>query len=447
MTKCFILISSNATKKKLTSFFETNNIEFLTLSENELTEISADDLSSNALFIDTENLIKYSDQLKEKQSVFNTVLLQNISDVAVNKKHSKLCELIINLPLSKTKLQKTYNFINKFNTLNLNTKNIDSFDFGEYFLEGTSQTLGKFKQDLKNISSSHDNIFITGGLGTEKIRILNHIVENVRDKNEKIVYFRCKQIMKSDSPEKVIKRIFKSLSNKLEFNELLVIYQPYHLDENAQDILYSLLTANSNIQSITVSQFESEILVNQFNLNKELVDYCSNVKIDIPVLVNRKHDIPHIVDYLTERLITIYGCQDIKFSTTALITLQSYEWPGNYTELRNIIESLLINAVENQMDIIESKDLPSDLFIVNQASLNPSVNYDIMSKDLKEARSIFEKQYIEAQIRRFGGNVSHTANFIGMERTALHRKLSFLGIMSDDLRSSIKGYKRSSNNS
>ncbi len=389
MTKCFILINSNVTKKKLSSFFEKNNIEFLTLSENDLENISINDQSSNALFIDTENLIKYDDYIKENKSFFNIVLLQNASDLALTKKHAKICELIINLPLSKTKLQKTYNFINKFNTLNLNKKNINSFDFGEYFLEGTSQTLGKFKQELKNISNSNNNIFITGAIGTEKIRILNHIVENVRTKNEKIIFLKCKQIIENESPEKLITNIFENLSDKSEFDELLVIYQPYHLDQNAQDLLLSLINKKKNIQLVTVSQFDPDELINKFNFNKDLVSYFTDTKITIPILANRKHDIPHIVDFLFERLISIYGCQDIKFSTTALITLQSYEWPGNYSELRNVIESLLINAIENQIDIIESKDLPSDLFIVNYASVNPSVNYDIMSKDLKEARSIF----------------------------------------------------------
>jgi transcriptional regulator of acetoin/glycerol metabolism len=448
MTKCYILINSTTTKKKLTSFFENNKIEFATICDSNLEQLNIEDVSNAALFIDSENLIKIAEFYNFQKTNFqSTILIQNISDNITTKKHTKLCELIINPPLSKVKLEKTYDFINKYNILEINNKNVDSFDYGEYFLQGTSQILGNFNTELKNIAKTQDNIFLEGSLGTEKIRVLNHIVENVRAKSEKIVYLRCKQVMKSDAPKKVINTILKSLSNNSEFNELLVIYQPYHLDEEAQNILLSLLTEKQNIQSITVSQYSPDVLINEFNFKKDLIALLTNQTIKIPVLVNRKHDIPHIVDYLTERLISIYGCQDIKFSTTALITLQSYEWPGNYTELRNIIESLLINAVENQMDIIESKDLPSDLFIVNQASLNPSVNYDIMSKDLKEARSIFEKQYIEAQIRRFGGNVSHTANFIGMERTALHRKLSYLGIMSDDLRSSIKGYKRSSSNS
>ena len=448
MTKCYISIDNNSIRTKLTSFFDGNNINFLVLGADDISTLSDEDLAHNALFIDSKNLERSSQYINDtKAPLLHTILLQTSAEPTPSRKYTNICDLILNLPLNKAKLQKTYNFINKYNTLNFNSKTMDSFDYGDYLLEGTSQILNGFKQDLKNLSKSPKNIFITGGLGTEKIRVLNYIVDDTRSKNTKLLYCRCKQIMNSENPKQEMDKVFKKLNYTNYSDDLVIIYQPYHLDKEMQDYLYSLLIEKDKIQYITLSQYSDSSLLFEFNYDKKLISLLSESTLDIPILANRKHDIPHIVDYLSKRLISIYGCQDIKLSTTALITLQSYEWPGNYRELLNIIESLVINAVENQINIIESKDLPSDLFIVNQASLNPSVNYDIMSKDLKEARSIFERQYIEAQIRRFGGNVSHTASFIGMERTALHRKLAFLGILSDDLRSSIKGYRRSSNNS
>ncbi|MBL6785441.1 MAG: hypothetical protein ISQ32_03980 [Rickettsiales bacterium] len=447
MTKCYILIDNTSVKNKLVNFFESNDIDFQQLKTEELESFNESDFSHNALFIDSENLDQFVNLSNNKSNpLLRIILLQNNSDKTISKKLTNSCDLIINLPLNKAKLSKTYNFINEFNTLNFNNENINTFDYGNYLLEGTSQTLNNFKQELKLTSKSSENIFISGGIGTEKLRILNFIIENIRNKNEKVTYCRCKQIVSCENPKLELQNLFKRLKNTSTNNSLVIIYQPYHLDAELQTELKTLLEENKNIQYFTVSQFTEEALISEYNFDNNIIDFLSQNSIKIPSLTKRKHDIPHIVDFLNKRLISIYGCQDIKFSTTALITLQSYEWPGNYIELRNIIESLVINAVENQIETIESKDLPSDLFIVNQASINPSVNHDIMSKDLKEARSIFEKQYIEAQIRRFGGNVSHTANFIGMERTALHRKLSYLGIMSDDLRSSIKGYRRSSNN-
>jgi DNA-binding NtrC family response regulator len=446
MTKCYILIDNSSIKKKFVNFFNGNDINYSLLTNNDIDNIAYEDLSHHALFIDSVNLAKYSDNFSETNApLLHTILIQNTTDNALSKKQTNICDLILNLPLNQAKLARIYNFVNKFNTLDLNAKNIDTFDYGYYFLEGTSQVLNSFKKDLKSIAKSDNNICITGSLGTEKVRVLNYIIDNVRAKGEKLFYCRCQQIMDSDNPKTELTNIFKKLTANITSGSLAVIFQPYHLDEELQEYLYSLLSENSEIQYITISQYSTSSLSFEFNFHKGLLSLLSESTLEVPVLSNRKHDIPHIVDYLKKRLISIYGCQEIKFSTTALITLQSCEWLGNYIELRNIIESLIINAVENQIDTIESKDLPSDLFIVNQDSLNPSVNYDIMSKDLKEARSIFERQYIEAQIRRFGGNVSHTANFIGMERTALHRKLAFLGILSDDVRSSIKGYRRSSN--
>ena len=107
--------------------------------------------------------------------------------------------------------------------------------------------------------------------------------------------------------------------------------------------------------------------------------------------------------------------------------LQSYHWPGNVRQLRNMMEWLLIMTADGK-DTIRAEQLPPEILTSNPVLARPETNPDIMSMALREARELFEKQYLAAQIERFGGNISKTSSFVGMERSALHRKLKMLGI-------------------
>src|SRR5262249_1817080 len=116
----------------------------------------------------------------------------------------------------------------------------------------------------------------------------------------------------------------------------------------------------------------------------------------------------------------------------ALTVLQSYNWPGNVRQLRNVMEWLIIMAKSDSNGAIGADSLPPELIDSNITVMRPELSTDIMSMPLREARETFEKQYLAAQINRFGGNISKTSNFVGMERSALHRKLKMLGIGNDE---------------
>jgi two-component system nitrogen regulation response regulator NtrX len=116
-----------------------------------------------------------------------------------------------------------------------------------------------------------------------------------------------------------------------------------------------------------------------------------------------------------------------ELSEEATAMLQSYHWPGNVRQLRNMMEWLLIMTADTK-DLIRADELPPDILASNPVLARPETNADIMSMALRDARELFEKQYLAAQIERFGGNISKTSFFVGMERSALHRKLKMLGI-------------------
>jgi two-component system nitrogen regulation response regulator NtrX len=121
-----------------------------------------------------------------------------------------------------------------------------------------------------------------------------------------------------------------------------------------------------------------------------------------------------------------------ELSTDAMTALQAYDWPGNVRQLRNLMDWLVIMAPGTAAVPIRAEMLPPEIGANAPALLNVDQSADILGLPLREARDLFETQYLQAQLLRFGGNISRTAGFVGMERSALHRKLKQLGVNSED---------------
>jgi two-component system nitrogen regulation response regulator NtrX len=156
------------------------------------------------------------------------------------------------------------------------------------------------------------------------------------------------------------------------------------------------------------------------------------VPINVPPLKDRSADSSLLADYFMSKLTATIGQQPRSFSDDALIALQTYHWPGNVRELRNVIERVLIMAPGDSDEPITAEMLPGEL--TGQTTVNSGwdKNGEILSLPLREAREVFEREYLLTQVTRFGGNISRTAEFIGMERSALHRKLKSLGVQSGE---------------
>jgi len=148
----------------------------------------------------------------------------------------------------------------------------------------------------------------------------------------------------------------------------------------------------------------------------------------VPPLRERREDILDLVRYFLARLSADRGLPVPELSEEAAAALQSYDWPGNVRQLRNVIERTLILAPSDRAARIDLDLLPPEV-VQEPARLAPSeAARAIMGTPLREAREAFEREYLRVQIRRFSGNISRTASFIGMERSALHRKLKALGL-------------------
>ncbi len=156
------------------------------------------------------------------------------------------------------------------------------------------------------------------------------------------------------------------------------------------------------------------------------------VPVAIPPLSDRREDIAALSEHFAARFASERRIATPVISTEAIAALQAYDWPGNVRQLRNIIERTIILSPGARMSQIDLDMLPSEILDQPYGGMSASAG-NIMSAPLREARESFEREYLRIQIRRFSGNISRTASFIGMERSALHRKLKILGMM--DVRS------------
>ena len=187
----------------------------------------------------------------------------------------------------------------------------------------------------------------------------------------------------------------------------------------AQDVQVDVRVISS-----TSKDLQQEIAAARFR--EDLFHRLNVVPVRVPGLAERRGDIAELVTYFIVRIASAQGLPRRILSEDAMATLQVHEWPGNVRQLRNNIERLLILASGAPSEPITAQMLPSE--VVESAVAGAIRPERIIALPLRDAREVFEREYLSSQIVRFGGNISRTANFIGMERSALHRKLKSLGL-------------------
>ena len=184
---------------------------------------------------------------------------------------------------------------------------------------------------------------------------------------------------------------------------------------------------NMRVVSSTSRDLEAEIAKGQFR--EELYHRLNVVPVNVPSLERRAEDIPLLATYFIESFHRSQGLPMRTLSDEAVLRLQSMNWPGNVRQLRNVIERVLIlgdsSGPVTASELLQVEDgTPSEERVL--------ITGELANRSLRDARSLFEKEYLVTQIARFDGNISRTANFVGMERSALHRKLKSLGITTSE---------------
>ena len=168
--------------------------------------------------------------------------------------------------------------------------------------------------------------------------------------------------------------------------------------------------------------------ISEGTFREDLFHRLSVVPIRVPPLAERRDDIPELISFFMDQFTTNAGLPKRQIAEDAMAILQSHDWPGNIRQLRNNVERLMILASGDPDSEVTADMLPSEVGALVPATPTGAGGEKLMSLPLREAREVFEREYLMAQVSRFGGNISRTAEFIGMERSALHRKLKSLGI-------------------
>jgi two-component system, NtrC family, nitrogen regulation response regulator NtrX len=165
---------------------------------------------------------------------------------------------------------------------------------------------------------------------------------------------------------------------------------------------------------------------------EDLYYRLSVVPIRVPPLRERREDIPLLARHFMIRSAEAARLAPRDFGEDAMAALQAYSWPGNVRQLRNVIDWLLIMAPGDAREPVHADMLPSEITAIAPSVVKWEKGSEIMTLPLRDAREVFEREYLLAQVTRFGGNISRTAAFVGMERSALHRKLKSLGVFGND---------------
>ncbi len=182
-----------------------------------------------------------------------------------------------------------------------------------------------------------------------------------------------------------------------------------------------------DVRIVTSTSRDLERDMQEGRFRQDLYHRLAVVPLRVPSLAERRDDIPFLIEYFVNQVASSSGLAPRKIGDDAIAVLQAHDWPGNVRELRNNIERLMILAGGEPGTMITADMLPDEIGSNVPLPVNGGAEH-LMSMPLREAREIFEREYLLAQINRFGGNISRTAEFVGMERSALHRKLRALGV-------------------
>lgn len=312
-------------------------------------------------------------------------------------------------------------------------------------LSGTSVTINNVRATLKRVAPTGSRVLITGPAGVGK-EIAARMIHAWSPRAAAPFIVVSAAMM---SPDRVEEELFGIEQDGIARPGLL---EQAHggtlfLDEIAdmpptsQAKILRVLTDQSynrvggqrpvkvdvRVLSATSRNLQDEIDAGRFR--EDLFYRLNVVPVRIPPLNERREDIPALVEHFLARFAAERRIKTPEMSKDALAALQAHDWPGNVRQLRNIIERTIILAPDDRIGRIEMDLLPSEVVDAGQSPATaPSANMAIMGSPLREARESFEREYLKVQIRRFSGNISRTASFIGMERSALHRKLKALGI-------------------
>tara|TARA_B100000953_G_scaffold243491_1_gene205276 strand:+ start:579 stop:1943 length:1365 start_codon:yes stop_codon:yes gene_type:complete len=314
--------------------------------------------------------------------------------------------------------------------------------FHSYEIIGNSQAIQKIKNLITKLKKAESRIFISGPAGSGKELVARQIHKQSSRAKKPFVVVNGALL----DPQKYELELFGSENandttsygffEKAKDGTLLIDEITEIPLETQAKILRVLIDQkfrrvngskeiNVNVRIISTSSKNIREEVDKGNFREDLYHRLNVVPIYLPPLRDRVEDIPDLLNYFTKKIAELNGINETKLDTNFDLYYK-YEWPGNVRELRNLVERISILSVnENSSNI---NNLVEDALSIKNASKSLDSYENVFSYPLKEAREKFEKNYLTSQLKKHKGNISKTAEFIGMERSALHRKLKTLGV-------------------
>ena len=316
-------------------------------------------------------------------------------------------------------------------------------------LIGNSATFKNIKQNLNKIAPTNSRVLITGPSGSGKELIARWIHKNSNRKSFPFIIASCATL----SPERVEQVLFgwndtttdgdnnqsnlglfeQANNGTLFFDEIcdLPLQTQGKLVQAIQDQSFYKIGSNKKInvdvRIISASNNNLTEYIKNGILREDLFYRLSVAPIEVPPLNKRGEDIEDLIFHFLNLLAKDFGNNTLKLASETLLLLKIYDWPGNVRQLKNILEWLNIMYGKQKDFIISPSHLPPEILGYNNKKEDVQISNQL-SLSLKEARKIFEKNYLKEHLERFKGNIAKTSTFIGMDRSALHRKLKELGI-------------------
>ncbi len=384
--------------------------------------------------------LKLLDHIKNKNRDIPVIIISGHANIEMAVDSLRLGAFeFIQKPFDKNRLT---NFINRavenFN-LKKENKSLNDKLFHSFDIVGNSKNITSIKDQIKHLASSDSRIFITGPIGSGKELIARkiHLISKRKNKPFNIINGALL------NSEKYEKELFGE-----EFSDGSIIYGALEKSSGGilliDEVTEIPLETQSKILRVLIDQ-KFKRINGKHDINVDVRIICSTNKdlpheiqignfredlfhrlnvfnIKIEPLNKRTTDIPILVKYFMEKLSELYNIKKIEIKEYNF--LLSYDWPGNVRELRNLVERIVILSPGQNQDKI-NEIIKESLSKTSSHEFNISEN---LSFTLREARENFEREYLSSQLKKFSGNISKTAKFVGMERSALHRKLKILGI-------------------
>lgn len=317
-----------------------------------------------------------------------------------------------------------------------------------FALYGQTTQMTTVKNAIDRVAPTNARIFLKGPAGSEKESIARYLHQSSHRSKGPFMAFNCTTVhpqfieaelfgvdlqgQSSDQPRK-IGIVEQCHAGTLFIDHIEDMPLPIQarflkmIQENAFQRVGGADKISVDVRFIAASTKIEEAL-REGSCREDLFYRLAVSTLDIPALAERIADLPYLLKFLMDEQSGFHGVMARKFSDEAMIMLQGYSWPGNVRQLKNMVDWILINSSQSSRDPVSVQELPSDILGTNNVSAVWNKSAEVVSLPLREARETFERDYLLAQVNRFGGNISQTARFIGMERSALHRKLRSLGL-------------------